>query len=124
MLKCHLVFPFSVLLCRISVAVLHPHDVPTGVILQFLCRPAAGLDVCAVAAQVIAELRSALESIQLLEQTTFFIIGVGLKYMAVGTHHCEHTPLGVIGVLVARTVVGLGAYWLGRTTLERLPLLA
>ena len=71
-------------LYTVLLAAHHTHNIATGVILQFLFCSTAALDVCAVAAQVIAELRSGLETIQLLEQTTFFIIGVCLEYMTVG----------------------------------------
>ncbi len=97
----------------VLVAVHHAHDIAAGVILQFLRRPATGLDLRAVAAQVIEEFRTTLESIQLLEQAAFFIIGVGLKHMAIWPHHCEHTALVVIGVLISRSIVRLWVVLVG-----------
>ena len=82
-------------------------------ILQLLGGPAAGLDIGAVARQVVAELHPGLEAIQLLAQAAFFVVGIGLEYMAVGANHRKYAALVVVGVLIPRAVVGLGVILVG-----------
>ena len=58
----------------VLVAVLHPHNVAPGVVGQLLGGPAAGLDIGAVARQIISKLRPDLEEFQLLEQSAVPVI--------------------------------------------------
>ena len=67
----------------------------------------------AVARQIIRKLRPGLEAVQLLEQPAFFVVGVGLEYMAVGANHRKYAALVVVGVLIPRAVVGLGVVLVG-----------
>ena len=83
------------------------------VVLQLQGGPAAGLDAGAAPSQVISKFRPALQAVQLLEQPPVPVVGVGLEHLAVGPHHREHTALVVVGVLVARAVVGLGVVLVG-----------
>ena len=82
-------------------------------ILQLLGGPAAGLDMGAVARQITSKLRPGLEAVQLLEQPAFFVVGVGLEYMAVGANHRKYAALVVVGVLIPRAIVGLGVVLVG-----------
>ena len=97
----------------VLVAVLHPHNVAPGVVGQLLGGPAAGLNMGAVARQIICKLRPALETVQLLEQPAFFVVGVGLEYMAVGPHHRKYTALVIVGVLIPRAIIGLWVILVG-----------
>lgn len=97
----------------VLVAVLHSHDVPTGIVGQLLGGPTAGLDIAAVARQIIRKLCPSLEAGWLLEQPPGPVVGIALEHVAVRAEHREHAALGVIGELGAVAAVRLNIILVG-----------
>src|SRR5699024_4767545 len=69
---------FQAVTGAVVVAVHHAHDVAVGIVLQLLGRAAGGLDMDAVARQVIGEGRAGLDGVELLQQPAIPIVNIGL----------------------------------------------